>query len=181
MRTCTKCLKEKDLDQYYVSLGKIKAECKTCNGLRIKAYREKHKERFAAYIKEYNFINRDARLGKQKIRNKIYRQTHKEQSNNNSKRSQTRRKEWFAEIRKTFACESCGFSDHRALQFHHKDPAQKIMGVTNMLYRGWPKSEVLKELSKCACLCANCHFIEHYEQRLEKANSTTFGPQESLP
>jgi hypothetical protein len=55
------------------------------------------------------------------------------------------------------ACMLCGYDRHPgALQFHHRDPAQKrfslsAQGVTRSLERA------REEARKCALLCANCH------------------------
>lgn len=55
-------------------------------------------------------------------------------------------------------CVECGYDAcHAALEFHHKDPAQKTMPMdaANLCSNTWEK--VLAELDKCALLCANCH------------------------
>ena len=65
-----------------------------------------------------------------------------------------------AEYKKTLKCVRCGFSDYRALQFHHSKGDKKYE-VANMA--GFAFENILKEISKCEVLCANCHFIEHYK------------------
>ena len=54
-------------------------------------------------------------------------------------------------------CENCGYNRCLdALEFHHKDPAQKDFSISSKGYtRSWDR--VKKELDKCAILCANCH------------------------
>ena len=61
-------------------------------------------------------------------------------------------------------CMHCGFDHPSALQFHHRDPSQKIFNVTSKelsMPRKYPWEAVRTELDKCDLLCANCHFLEH--------------------
>ena len=55
-------------------------------------------------------------------------------------------------------CIKCGYDKCQgALSFHHRDPSQKIFGLSlNML---WSKSkeDINKESEKCDLLCQNCH------------------------
>lgn len=57
-------------------------------------------------------------------------------------------------------CEHCGFTDIRALDFHHKDPTQKEYNISMMLY--FSQERIKLEIEKCSVLCSNCHRIEHY-------------------
>lgn len=62
------------------------------------------------------------------------------------------------------ACQHCGWDKHpAALQFHHRDPSQKIFNVTTRQItspKKVPWEMVVDEIQKCDLLCANCHFIE---------------------
>jgi len=62
-------------------------------------------------------------------------------------------------------CEVCGYSRSiRALTFHHKDPSDKIDGISRMIPNAaW--EAILAELKKCRLLCFNCHMEE--EERLD--------------
>jgi len=62
-------------------------------------------------------------------------------------------------------CENCGYNKCNAsLQFHHRDRTQKDFNICK-IKRLWLSGEVQRELDKCAILCANCHFEEHFNQR----------------
>ena len=77
-------------------------------------------------------------------------------------RNKTWRKEQLSLYRKyksSLCCERCGFSDHRALQFHHPN-GDKEWEVANLV-RHRSFDNVMKEIQKCEVLCANCHMIEH--------------------
>ena len=66
----------------------------------------------------------------------------------------------FREYKKTLKCERCGFSDYRALQFHHKDSNKE--GTVAVMARSHSWDSLYEEIVKCEVLCANCHQIEHY-------------------
>jgi hypothetical protein len=75
-----------------------------------------------------------------------------------------RRKErsaYFRALKVKQGCSRCGYKDHPvALDFHHRDPAQKKFNISNNLVgRNWEK--ILAEVDKCDIVCANCHRIEH--------------------
>jgi hypothetical protein len=59
------------------------------------------------------------------------------------------------------SCIRCGFSDPRALHYHHRDPSQKTRNISEIYLNGWGWERIEKELAKCDLLCANCHHIEH--------------------
>ena len=59
---------------------------------------------------------------------------------------------------------NCGYSDWRSLVWHHKNPSTKKNGVVQLLGRGHSWDTILKEISKCICLCHNCHNILHNHQ-----------------
>jgi hypothetical protein len=79
-----------------------------------------------------------------------------------------RLREWLIEYKQTLSCQRCGFRDFRALQFHHDGRAHKQYHVSDLV-RGAASLKTLKnEISKCVVLCANCHQIEHYEERVQR-------------
>ena len=69
---------------------------------------------------------------------------------------------YLQELKKTLRCARCGFSDHRALEFHHLDPEVKEFAIGDIARRGGSRQSLLREIDKCVVLCANCHRIEHY-------------------
>ncbi len=58
-------------------------------------------------------------------------------------------------------CLACGYKkSSRALQFHHRNPAEKSFTVSiYQVKRSW--KIVKAEIRKCDVLCANCHFELH--------------------
>jgi hypothetical protein len=71
---------------------------------------------------------------------------------------------WMREYKKTLHCARCGIHDHRVLEFHHPDGADKDFDVGYMVGVGFSKASILREIEKCIVLCANCHRILHYEE-----------------
>jgi hypothetical protein len=71
--------------------------------------------------------------------------------------------EWFEELKKEKCCYKCGFDHPAALDFHHRNPDDKLYEVALMPQWGISKKKILAEIEKCDVLCANCHRILHYE------------------
>jgi hypothetical protein len=69
-------------------------------------------------------------------------------------------KDWVRQYKSGKSCIRCGNTDHRVLEFHHRDPAEKDKGVSELTT--YSLAMVQKEVMKCDLLCANCHRIEHY-------------------
>jgi hypothetical protein len=64
-------------------------------------------------------------------------------------------------------CNNCGYDKHPgALHFHHINPKKKEyeLNSNNLLSKNR-----FKELDKCILLCANCHSIEHANNKLLKS------------
>ena len=72
-----------------------------------------------------------------------------------SRRRATRR----AQILEGLVCSRCGFDDPRALEFHHRNAAEKLFNVMSGL--SYAPDRLLAEIAKCDVICANCHAIEH--------------------
>ena len=46
-------------------------------------------------------------------------------------------------------------------QVHHKEPKKKQFIINTRTLVCYSKAKILKEVTKCKLLCANCHFITH--------------------
>ncbi len=85
-----------------------------------------------------------------------------------------RQKEYMNKRRKSFNlfiidfkkdkfCKICGWKKYtEILQFHHRDPKKKTVGVAHTISRS--KEVMLKEMEKCILLCPNCHMWHHYKE-----------------
>jgi len=82
----------------------------------------------------------------------------KEQYHNNNFKNTL----WLLEIKLTLKCERCGFNHPAALDFHHKDPNDKMFKISSRVtINSKRKEKVIEEMKKCIVLCSNCHRIEH--------------------
>ena len=46
--------------------------------------------------------------------------------------------------------------------FHHINPKIKGTGLINLFHRSW--ENIMKELTNCIMLCANCHRLHHWRK-----------------
>tara|TARA_R110001592_G_scaffold89044_10_gene261982 strand:- start:3668 stop:4210 length:543 start_codon:yes stop_codon:yes gene_type:complete len=77
-------------------------------------------------------------------------------------------------IRYDGVCTVCGYSDYRALDFHHIDPSSKIDTIAQLCNRSVAWRRIKEELKKCELICANCHRIEHYGDHRRTADGPSF-------
>ena len=73
----------------------------------------------------------------------------------------------FIEFKKQQGCQKCGEKRFYVLDFHHKNPNEKVNEIAHMI-KSSSIDNLEKEINKCVLLCANCHREWHY---LEKNNS----------
>jgi hypothetical protein len=78
----------------------------------------------------------------------------------NAKKQKEKHRQWYIDFKKGLKCIRCGFDNSFALDFHHRDPNEKYMNVSQMV-NNYSKDVILNEIEKCDVLCANCHAIEH--------------------
>ena len=102
-------------------------------------------------------------------------------NNKHKKREQrAKRRLWYANFMKDKKCELCGLNDPICLEWHHIDPSTKIAKVTKLLESSSIEN-VLAEIKKCQCVCANCHRrITHIENSTKPVGSKNFS-YKSLP
>jgi hypothetical protein len=97
------------------------------------------------------------------VNGKVYRRKKCQQCKQETQtRRRARIRAWVEEFKKTRQCERCGYSDHRALDFHHREGEDKDFNVSDMVRLGLSRASIRREIDKCEVLCANCHRIEHY-------------------
>jgi protein-arginine kinase activator protein McsA len=69
--------------------------------------------------------------------------------------------EWYKELKGNLKCERCPESHIATLDFHHKDPTEKV-GLVSKMVMDVSRTRALAEIAKCIVLCSNCHRKEHY-------------------
>lgn len=68
-------------------------------------------------------------------------------------------KQAFIDGKKT-PCAKCGESRIRCISFHHINPTEKEFTIGKLMKSNFNVIE--QEISKCICLCLNCHHEFHY-------------------
>lgn len=75
------------------------------------------------------------------------------------KEYRVRLRDWVREMKALMGCKVCGLSDPLKLEFHHRNPAEKMYKIADMVSKGMPLPEILAEIRKCDILC-----VEHHEE-----------------
>jgi hypothetical protein len=82
--------------------------------------------------------------------------------NDNRKKRKVKITNWLHELKSLLKCCRCDESYIACLDFHHTNPEEKEYNISYMANIGISKDAILKEISKCIILCANCHRKEHH-------------------
>lgn len=72
-----------------------------------------------------------------------------------------RRRAFVLQLKEDGACLNCGTEDPRVLDFHHRDPSNKLFKISAA--GRFPLRLIKAEVAKCDLLCANCHRIADWE------------------
>jgi hypothetical protein len=105
-------------------------------------------------------VDKEEKARKTREYNQKRKLTHPQERRDCNRRRRNERVAWLRDYKSGLSCILCGFSHPDALDFHHRDPAQKEMEVSKTT-RGWSIERIKKEIDKCDVLCANCHRILH--------------------
>jgi hypothetical protein len=84
--------------------------------------------------------------------------------------------DWFHQYKATLSCNRCGENDPVCLDFHHRDPTQKVFSIHQTARKAIGKARILAEIAKCDVLCANCHRKLHRDLRDQEMESRDQGP-----
>ena len=103
--------------------------------------KNKLKEYSQAYNHQYYFQHKQKRMA---------------DSIKSTKQIRSRNKKFLTEYKSTLSCLVCGEKESCCLDFHHKDD-NKSINVANMVGNGYSIDRIIKEISKCYVVCANCH------------------------
>jgi hypothetical protein len=143
-KICSKCLLLlPETDFYRKTPTNLRSDCKSCHKLTMRSRSKEH----------YN-------------ENKEYYR----------KRNERSRKE-LAQLIKQYKikhniCTDCKLPHPPwRLEFDHIDPKLKTAEVSTLT--SFSKEKILKEISKCQIVCANCHRDRTYYRRMQSASSTT--------
>ena len=65
-------------------------------------------------------------------------------------------------IKEAVGCCRCSERHIACLEFHHKEPDEKMFQVSAFRNYGYNVDRVVYEIKKCLLICSNCHKKEHY-------------------
>lgn len=136
----------------------LKHHCKECHKIYCKSLPSSNKEARKQRHKAYYEKNREEIMS----RTSAYGKANRDQTRKTSQRFRKKRYLEFLEFKKTLSCVRCGNTDYRCLEFHHLDRSSVHDRISNLYHS---KNLFEQELKKCIVLCANCHSIEHFEER----------------
>jgi len=131
MKICTKCKKEKNIDEFNHKnklLDLYHSECKECTRLFVKNHYNKNKKYYLEKTQKRN----------KKLKLEIL--------------------EYISQFLQNNPCIDCGESDIVVLEFDHKrDKFTKIKAVSSLVRASYPLNLIKEEIKKCEVRCANCH------------------------
>jgi hypothetical protein len=89
-----------------------------------------------------------------------FRRKHRERTERNNAKYKAKVAALIDEF-KADGCSLCEETEACCLTAHHLDPEDKDFNIGDAVRRGISPKKTAKELSKCVCLCANCHAKVH--------------------
>ena len=109
----------------------------------------------------------DVKKKKQKCFSAKHYAENKDKYKENQKRNKTRALDYIQSVKEKSRCQLCGNSNPIVMEFHHRNPDEKKMAISNMAKNRYSNENIQKEMDKCDILCSNCHRIHHHQERLE--------------
>lgn len=73
------------------------------------------------------------------------------------KKRKTELKAWVKKYKRKLSCSICGETHPACIEFHHKDPVIKEIGLSRVGSNGWSIKKIEREIAKCQVVCSNCH------------------------
>jgi hypothetical protein len=142
MKTCRKCGVDKDESEFSKkkeSLDGLQPYCRDCNSAQYEAWYSSHKKQRVKYCTNLTAANRK------------------------------RLTQWYHELKTSKPCKDCGQTySPWVMEYDHIGVQKKSRDVSKMVARNCSKEAILKEISKCELVCANCHRERTWQRHLAK-------------
>lgn len=74
--------------------------------------------------------------------------------------------DWYRRYKSLQSCVSCGENHPATLDFHHRDPNDKVGQICELVRQNCGMEKILAEVAKCDILCANCHRKYHWDEKM---------------
>jgi hypothetical protein len=128
-----------------------------------KTYRQKpltEQQKLAKAVRARKWYLEHAEGQREKARQ--WRIAHPVEHAEDNRRRLAERRDKHRQMKSDRGCGRCGNSDGRVLDFHHRNPGEKLFTISNRRTLG--EKTILAEIEKCDVLCANCHRIVEWEK-----------------
>ena len=182
-KTCAHCKETKPYDAFSVDRRKSDGRDSYCRDCKAEKRKTVPREKQQQYQNQWRANNREhmreksrnryaANPGQRQEIARNYRSRHPARSKASRDRQRQEKRDWIAAYKSERGCLHCGIKDHRVLDLHHINGADKEAAVSQLANRSsW---QALKaEAAKCQVLCANCHRILHYQDALKNPAAAT--------
>jgi hypothetical protein len=153
---CTECKEPKNPEE----LVKNRKVCKVCRVRRTVLWQQRNKEKIGAKGKRW----REEHKEQIKAYHKHWYATHKEAHKARVQSAAQLNRQRFIAWKAQQHCCRCPENHPACLEFHHRNPAQKEMNISQAWRLGYSWEHLMREIAKCDILCANCHRKLHYEE-----------------
>lgn len=157
LKQCSRCKQELPISNFYkwkYSKDGLRRECKSCSKLNNQQYYNANKQQIIDNVAKYTELHKD----------KVQQYQHEYAKNNSDRLKDYYKERGMDKKRKVDTyktpCAKCGESRLYVIDFHHIDPSTKSFTIGDS-YRG-NDERIVSEVSKCVCLCSNCHREFHY-------------------
>jgi len=167
-KECGSCGLFKPVSEFAKARNHYEADCRPCRKVYAAAYRKRPEVilKSAEYHKQYMRIreNRERTNANSRKRNK---RTDVRAKRNQDRRAWSSKQKSRAVAYKGGKCACCGYSEClAAMDFHHKNPAEKDGYGTGALKAHWSWERNRRELDKCILVCVRCHREIHAGARI---------------
>ena len=139
---CTVCKEPKTVEE----LVKNRTYCKRCNAQWTLNWKRKNPQK--AKEVQHNWWKRNRKAHRIHVRE-----------------AAALKREKFKAWKLTQKCARCPENHPACLEFHHRDPKQKDMNISQMWRLGYSWERLTEEIAKCDVLCANCHRKLHFVEK----------------
>jgi hypothetical protein len=130
----------------------------------------RHRDRLAVERHKRQEENYEEYMAQRRENNRTWRLRHRDSLLEKRHKRQEEIKTWYRQYKTTIRCIRCGENDPACLQFHHRSRGEKKMSIATYVFQASNLEKFIQELDKCDVLCANCHLIEHWQERDESAD-----------
>lgn len=94
-----------------------------------------------------------------------YNKEHRKRLNILNRKRKENIKKWVNRYLKNKPCLDCKIKYHPyCMDFDHVDGRNKTRTIATLVGDGYSKSRILKEISKCDLICANCHRLRTFKR-----------------